>query len=121
MCTDDFSIKLDHSLFVEIDRWGNRFIHGDFWQLNNLDIMFDKSWLRFNRASNEYKEGARSFVETIEKEANYPEKLLCPCKFCRNLSHQKVNLLYEHLVINGIDPTYTVWFHHGEEAPRMLS
>ncbi|KAM6550086.1 hypothetical protein CsatB_021762 [Cannabis sativa] len=20
--------KLDHSLFVEIDRWGNRFIHG---------------------------------------------------------------------------------------------
>ncbi|KAM6594430.1 hypothetical protein CsatA_002133 [Cannabis sativa] len=80
--------------------------------------MFDKSWLRFNRASNEYKEGARSFVETIEKEANYPEKLLCPCKFCRNLSHEKVNLLYEHLVINGIDPTYTIWFHHGEEAPR---
>ncbi|KAF4392972.1 hypothetical protein G4B88_011967 [Cannabis sativa] len=72
----------------------------------------------FGRASNEYKEGARSFVETIEKEANYPEKLLCPCKFCRNLSHQKVNLLYEHLVINGIDPTYTIWFHHGEEAPR---
>uniref|UniRef100_A0A803PSE2 Transposase-associated domain-containing protein n=1 Tax=Cannabis sativa TaxID=3483 RepID=A0A803PSE2_CANSA len=74
------------------------------------------AWYR--RASNEYKEGARSFVETIEKEANYPEKLLCPCKFCRNLSHQKVNLLYEHLVINGIDPTYTIWFHHGEEAPR---
>ncbi|XP_062079418.1 uncharacterized protein LOC133783816 isoform X2 [Humulus lupulus] len=80
--------------------------------------MFDKSWLQFNRASDEYKQGAKSFVEIIEKEANYPKKLLCPCKVCRNLSHQDVSILYEHLIINGIDPTYKIWFHHGEEVSR---
>ncbi|XP_062086476.1 uncharacterized protein LOC133792584 [Humulus lupulus] len=53
-----------------------------------------------------------------EKLAGYPEKLLCPCKVCRNLSHQCINILYEHLVIYGIDPTYKIWFHHGEELSR---
>ncbi|XP_062111807.1 uncharacterized protein LOC133823196 [Humulus lupulus] len=53
-----------------------------------------------------------------EKLGGYPEKLLCPCKVCRNLSHQCINILYEHLVIYGIDPTYKIWFHHGEELSR---
>ncbi|XP_062119156.1 uncharacterized protein LOC133832894 [Humulus lupulus] len=53
-----------------------------------------------------------------EKLAGYPNKLLCPCKVCRNLSHQCINILYEHLVIYGIDPTYKIWFHHGEELSR---
>ena len=44
--------------------------------------------------------------------------MICPCKDCRNLSHQYVSVVYEHLVINGIDPTYTVWYHHGEELSR---
>ncbi|XP_062100153.1 uncharacterized protein LOC133806034 [Humulus lupulus] len=83
-----------------------------------LVIMLDKNWLRFNRASDEYREGAKNFVEMSEKLAGYPEKLLCPCKVCRNLSHQCINILYEHLVIYGIDPTYKIWFHHGEELSR---
>ncbi|XP_062080641.1 uncharacterized protein LOC133785418 [Humulus lupulus] len=70
------------------------------------------------RASDEYREGAKNFVEMSEKLAGYPEKLLCPCKVCRNLSHQCINILYEHLVIYGIDPTYKIWFHHGEELSR---
>ncbi|XP_062118192.1 uncharacterized protein LOC133831793 [Humulus lupulus] len=53
-----------------------------------------------------------------EKLIGYPEKLLCPCKGCRNLSHQCISILYEHLVIYGIDPTYKIWFHHGEELSR---
>ncbi|XP_062075977.1 uncharacterized protein LOC133780117 [Humulus lupulus] len=53
-----------------------------------------------------------------EKLAGYPEKLLCPCKVCRNLCHQCINILYEHLVIYEIDPTYKIWFHHGEELSR---
>ncbi|XP_062118959.1 uncharacterized protein LOC133832664 [Humulus lupulus] len=53
-----------------------------------------------------------------EKLAGYPEKLLCPCKVCRNLSQQCISILYEHLVIYGIDPTYKIWFHHGEELSR---
>ncbi|PON59783.1 hypothetical protein PanWU01x14_156780, partial [Parasponia andersonii] len=29
------------------------------------------------------------------------------------------SIVYEHLVINGIDPTYAVWFRHGEEFSEM--
>ncbi|XP_062080640.1 uncharacterized protein LOC133785417 [Humulus lupulus] len=42
------------------------------------------------RASDEYREGAKNFVEMSEKLA----------------------------VIYGIDPTYKIWFHHGEELSR---
>ena len=59
------------------------------------------------RLTAEYMQSAQKFVKTVEKNFGYPEKLLCPCKECRNLSHQCGNIVYEHLVINGIDPTYT--------------
>lgn len=68
------------------------------------------------RLTAEYMQSAQKFVKTVEKNFGYPEKLLCPCKECRNLSHQRGNIVYEHLVINGMDPTYTTWFHHGEEV-----
>ena len=51
-----------------------------------------------------------------EKEAGYPEKILCPCKDCRNLRHQSIDSVFAHLVISGMDRTYTEWFHHGEQS-----
>jgi len=61
-------------------------------------------------------QSTQKFVKTVEKNFGYPEKLLRPCKECQNLSHQRGNIVYEHLVINGINPIYTTWFHHGEEV-----
>ncbi|KAF7150464.1 hypothetical protein RHSIM_Rhsim02G0050400 [Rhododendron simsii] len=46
-------------------------------------------------------------------------KILCPCKDCRNLSHHCLEDVYEHLVIKGMDPTYTTWFHHGEHPSAV--
>lgn len=43
------------------------------------------------------------------------ENILCPCKDCRNLSYLHTEIVYEHIVIWGMDPTYTTWFHHGEQ------
>lgn len=40
--------------------------------------------------------------------------ILCPCKVCKNLSHHNLETVHDHLIIQGMDPTYTKWFHHGE-------
>ncbi|KAL5546473.1 hypothetical protein UlMin_006160 [Ulmus minor] len=77
--------------------------------------MFNKSWVNLNRATKEYMEAAWDFVKIVEKNDNYPLKIICPCKNCWNLYHQSVDDVYEHLVIKGMDPTYRVWVHHGEQ------
>ena len=51
----------------------------------------------------EYIEGAWNFVKMAEKEAGCPEKILCPCKDCRNLCHQSIDSVFAHLVISGMD------------------
>ncbi|XP_028095771.1 uncharacterized protein LOC114295665 [Camellia sinensis] len=58
---------------------------------------------------------AWNFVDMAKRNAGYPEKIICPCKDCRNLSHHCIEVVYEHLVIKGMDETYTNWFHHGEQ------
>ncbi|KAH7838941.1 hypothetical protein Vadar_032995 [Vaccinium darrowii] len=58
---------------------------------------------------------ALNFVEMANRNTRNLEKILCPCKCCRNLTHHIGKDVYEHLVINGMDPIYTTWFHHGED------
>jgi hypothetical protein len=43
------------------------------------------------------------------------ENILCPCKDYRNLSYVHTEIVFEHLVVWGMDSTYTTWFHHGEQ------
>ncbi|KAH7853391.1 hypothetical protein Vadar_001845 [Vaccinium darrowii] len=55
-----------------------------------------------------------NFVAMANQNAGNLGKILCPCKECRNVSHHSIESVYEHLVINGMDPTYTTWYHHGD-------
>ncbi|KAJ0080101.1 hypothetical protein Patl1_23758 [Pistacia atlantica] len=66
------------------------------------------------KATDVYIQGAWDFVKMAEKNAGYEAKNLCPCKDCHNLTDHGVDIVYEHLIIRGMDPTYTIWFHHGE-------
>lgn len=38
----------------------------------------------------------------------------CPCRKCQNMARHTGELVVEHLVINGMDMTYTTWILHGE-------
>ncbi|KAK9209021.1 hypothetical protein WN944_001382 [Citrus x changshan-huyou] len=40
--------------------------------------------------------------------------ITCLCVKCRNLHSQHVDIVYEHLVITGMNPNYTTWVLHGE-------
>lgn len=67
-----------------------------------------------NSATDEYMEGAWKFLQEMKKRKVDAKKFLCPCKECRNMRHYDIQTIYEHLIIKGMDPTYNVWYYHGE-------
>ncbi|KAL5723293.1 hypothetical protein ACHQM5_006708 [Ranunculus cassubicifolius] len=74
----------------------------------------DKAWVHLTRTSKEYKDGAKKFVT----EAAFRKKsdmISCPCGDCQNLFHHKTYVVYEHLVIKGMDKSYKTWVLHGED------
>ena len=61
-----------------------------------------------------YRDGAKNFVEAAKRNARNRDLIVCPCKQCINQNFHPTKIVYEHLVINGMDPTYTNWVFHGE-------
>lgn len=55
------------------------------------------------RLSKEYRDGARKFVNMAQARAKDQENIICPCMLCRNLRHRNYEIVYEHLVIEGMD------------------
>ncbi|XP_028102255.1 uncharacterized protein LOC114301504 [Camellia sinensis] len=75
----------------------------------------DKSWVYLSRVSKDYLDGARKFVDIAKANVGNQEMIICPCRNCRNLSHQFCEIVYEHLVMEGMDPKYASWFLHEEQ------
>lgn len=65
----------------------------------------------------QYRDGARKFVELACETLN-SEMIGYPCIKCRNLKHHNYEIVYEHLIIKGMDPTYTDWVFHGEKPSK---
>ncbi|KAG7536624.1 MFS transporter superfamily [Arabidopsis suecica] len=77
----------------------------------------DKSWVWLPRNSIEYEKGATTFVYSSARSLGDPKEMFCPCKDCRNLCHQPVERVLEHLVIKGMDQKYKrneCWSKHGD-------
>ena len=53
-------------------------------------------------------------MNKAKENAGNSSKIICPCRSCVNLCYQDCSVVYEHLVIDGMDPKYTTWFLHGE-------
>ncbi|CAA7022576.1 unnamed protein product [Microthlaspi erraticum] len=84
----------------------------------------DKDWVWLPRASLEYQEGANKFVSESAKKLGNIVHLFCPCVDCRNVCHQPVGTVVDHLVIKGMDQKYkrsNCWSKHGEIRPDKLS
>ena len=66
-----------------------------------------------DRVSKEYLDGVEEFLDHAFHQSN-GESIPCPCKKC--VLHYVVNraVAYDHLVVNGIIPSYDTWFCHGE-------
>ncbi|XP_073137452.1 uncharacterized protein [Henckelia pumila] len=75
----------------------------------------DKEWMHLpSRLVPEYEEGVQKFIAQDRLYAKTREVILCPCKKCKNKKYLKFDEVYDHLIIKGIDPSYTTWVFHGE-------
>ncbi|XP_042448877.1 uncharacterized protein LOC122033755 [Zingiber officinale] len=80
----------------------------------------DKEWIHLpSRLVPEYEEGVQKFLTQAKKYAKTREVILCPCKYCKNKKYMKFDQVYDHLIIKGFDPSYTIWVFHGETYNRQ--
>ncbi|KAL3650075.1 hypothetical protein CASFOL_006478 [Castilleja foliolosa] len=83
----------------------------------------NREWMLANRLTQEYSNGVDSFIKFATEHARTTKttrSILCPCKRCLNLTRLGVDEVKGHMIMNGIDPTYTRWIWHGEkEHPNI--
>ncbi|XP_052295799.1 uncharacterized protein LOC127901832 [Citrus sinensis] len=78
----------------------------------------DKSLISLDRRSKEYRVGVKSFLNFAVRHTTNPNHMRCPCLKCGNVKYQNLSEIETHLIIFGIDQSYTNWFLHGEELVR---
>ncbi|PIA40727.1 hypothetical protein AQUCO_02400060v1 [Aquilegia coerulea] len=74
-----------------------------------------------NRLSDVYLNGVNEFVDfAVAHNTENLTTCTCPCKKCGNGTRVKFTDLSTHLIRNGIDLIYTVWYFHGETSHRVV-
>ncbi|KAH7852547.1 hypothetical protein Vadar_026176 [Vaccinium darrowii] len=85
-----------------------------------METNMDKSWMNLSRLDPRYLQGVIDFMAFARKNIRDGEtEISCPCKKFHNFVRKKIDVVKEHLVVNGISPSYTIWIFHGERSqPR---
>jgi hypothetical protein len=79
-----------------------------------LDQM-DRSWVRGNVFTSVYMDGVKEFMSFVKGKCRDNVEIMCPCSRCLNQEHQSQALVNKHMLMNGMDSSYTRWIHHGED------
>lgn len=74
----------------------------------------DRSWVHSRLFSPEYIDGVKEFMSFIQGKFNENVEILCPCSRCLNQKYQRQAVVKKHILMNGMETTYTRWIHHGE-------
>lgn len=69
----------------------------------------------------EYATGLDSFVKMARQKHGSVRNVRCPCRVCRNVLYQSLNVVKNHLLDKGMDLTYTTWRFHGEDEKGDIS
>jgi hypothetical protein len=64
--------------------------------------------------SYEHIDGVKEFMNFIQGKFSEDEQILCPCGRCLNQKYHCQALVNRHILLNGMDSSYTRWIHHGE-------
>jgi len=62
----------------------------------------------------------RNFANNARACLGNLDVIVCPCRYCKNLQRHHFDIVYEHLVIKGMNPTYTNWVLHGESSTATM-
>ena len=84
----------------------------DFSEL--MDLRAIKRLLQSRRPSDEYIAGVQGFLKFAYSGKKSDAKIQCPCVKCVNRQLQMQEIMYEHLVCDGMLRGYTIWGCHGE-------
>ncbi|KAL6611280.1 hypothetical protein ACP70R_039208 [Stipagrostis hirtigluma subsp. patula] len=77
----------------------------------------DKSWMKLSdRFSKDYIAGVGAFLALSFQHNGGSSQMLCPCLYCANVSHQSASIVRTHLILYGMQSSYTKWIFHGEQA-----
>ena len=71
-----------------------------------------------DRGSVKYDEGVENLINFALALSTNHTSIKCPCLCCGNMLSQTPQVIREHLVFNGIDLSYWVWYWHGEKGPN---
>ncbi|KAL5716860.1 hypothetical protein ACHQM5_009974 [Ranunculus cassubicifolius] len=72
-----------------------------------------------NRLSSVYKNGVASFLAFAEKKNEGLTTCPCPCSICQNEKRGAFASVGRHLIMNGMDISYTKWVFHGENLSEQ--
>jgi hypothetical protein len=78
-----------------------------------LDRM-DQSRVHGRLFSHEHIDGVKEFMNFIQGKFSEDEQILCPCGRCLNHKFLSQALVNRHILLNGMDNSYTWWIHRGE-------
>ena len=74
----------------------------------------DRKWMSMNRLTKEYRNGVKDFIQFAMKNDGNSISMLCPCIKCFITTKLSVDEVKNHLIVHGIDETYSCWYLHGE-------
>ena len=64
--------------------------------------------------STEQIDGVEQFMSFVQGKFSKNVEILCPCARCLNQKYLCQPLVKKHILMNGMDNSYTRWIHHGE-------
>lgn len=73
----------------------------------------------FCRYLDEYRVEERNFVNNASEIGGNLD-IVCPCGVCKNLEHHLIDVVYDHSILHGMDPSYTTWLLHGERSSESM-
>jgi hypothetical protein len=69
----------------------------------------DRNWMFANRLSIKYGNGVEEFIKFARTSADNHNRIKCPCIRCSCIEKVKEKVLRDHLIVYGIDRSYTIW------------
>ncbi|CAO2163970.1 unnamed protein product [Urochloa humidicola] len=74
----------------------------------------DRSWVHGRLFSTEYMDGVKEFMKFVKGKFRENVEIQCPCARCLNHKYHPQSLVKKHILMHGMDCSYTRWVQHGE-------
>ena len=74
----------------------------------------DKSWIKWSRKTDEYKDGLNKFLDFAFEQQSIEGRIICPCHSFRFKKWLTRVEAYDHLTQKQFPAEYTKWVWHGE-------